>query len=535
MSDTRQPTPEELRWRTLRGTKLLQFFSVAALTQVILILSQLILLPIQIRMWGHRATAAWYSAIALATITTVVDCGLRTAGHAELVRFIGQPTTELAAGEHFQQVWGWIRVLVVVLTLALIVGDAVYTTGVKGSPYPLWKAALTFAYALETVLIIRIVYLDTLGFYRGAEASYFMFAALRLAFAVPALLLFHLEANGLAWLFLATSVVALGLQGWLLCRPIGVLGAFAPLPRKLSIRVLAVARYTLAEPCANWVRLSLPVLVISVISHPAAVTTYVALRATFGAGRTTIQQLARVASVEYLRFRGEKRSDAAESLLSSFVLAAGFFGAAVASVVIVDNMRVLGLWLTRFDRSTFQTIALSFAPSAAFYSYQIVLSLMFRVGELAWIARRHYAYVIYCAVFAGVVTQVKWLPLYLGMLVVSEVVLSCSFMLPGIKDNVAFPIRAGRRGILAALAGSICVLLLWFAARHDLGGIFGDFSLRSVLASASVLALVLATLAAIIYFTNSGLFRTVPLVFRRWREVPPISGTGATDQMNQNL
>src|SRR5207248_5253452 len=163
-----------------------------------------------------------------------------------------------------------------------------------------WRVALTLAYAIETLLIIRIVYLDTLGLYRGAEASYFMFAGLRLALAVPALLVLRLEANGLAWLFLATSVFALALQGWLVCREVRVLGIFAALPRRLSVRVLAVARYTLAEPCASWVRLSLPVLVIAAIAPAASVTTYVALRATFGAARATIQHLARFTSVEYL-------------------------------------------------------------------------------------------------------------------------------------------------------------------------------------------------------------------------------------------
>jgi hypothetical protein len=511
-------------------TKLLQFFSTAALTQIVLMLSQLVLLPIQIRLWGQNATASWYAAVALATITTVVDCGLRTAGHAELMRFMSQQSDAVAARDYFRQVWGWIRVLVLLVTVALIVGDSVFSAVFKGEHYPAWKAALTFAYALETVLIIRIMYLDTLGFYRGAELSYFIFAALRLALAVPALLVLRLEANGLAWLFLVTSALALALQGRLLCRRIGVLRVFAALPRKLSFRTLAIARHTVAEPCANWVRLSLPVLVIAAIATPAAVTTYVALRAAFGAGRATIQQLARVASVEYLRFRADGRVAAAESLLSLFVLLAAFFGTAVAGFVVADNMRVVGLWLARFDRLMFQKIALAFALSAAFYSYQIVLGLMFRVGELAWIARRHWAYVIYSALFALFASQAKWLPLYLTMLAISEILLSASFLRPVTTKAMAFGVEAGRRGLVAGFLGSTVVLLLWLAARWNLGHIFDGFSPANSAWTALVFVGGLAGFAFSNYIANTELFRTIQFLFRRPSEAESLSEAYARER-----
>jgi hypothetical protein len=501
-------------------TRVLQFFSVAALTQIVLMLSQLVLLPIQIRQWGHGATAAWYSALAIAMITTVVDCGLRTAGHVEIVRFVNQRAGDLMARDYFQQVWGWIRLLLLVVSLVLIGGDAVFAIFVKGEPYPAWKAALILAYALETLLIIRIMYLDSLGFYRGAEMSYFVFAALRLALAVPALLVLRVGANGLAWLFLATSALALALQGRFLCHRIAALGILAAFPRRLAIQVLALARYTLAEPCANWVRLSLPVLVIGTIAAPAAVTTYVALRAAFGAGRTTIQQLARVASVEYLKFRENGRIQAAESLLSLFVLAAGFFGVLVAGFIVVDNMRILGLWLARFDRETFQVITVAFAPSAAFYAYQIILNLMFRVGELAWIARRHYAFILYSGLFATLATTTKWLSLYLVLLAVSEILLSATFLLPSSKAAV-FRTEAGRRGLAAASAGAAVVLVLWLAARWDLGHVFAGASLSNAASSLLILLIGLGGFAAFNYLTNTSLFRAAPRMLRRSPEILP--------------
>jgi hypothetical protein len=115
----------------------------------------------------------------------------------------------------------------------------------------------------------------------------------------------------------------------------------------------------MAEPCANWVRLSLPVLVIASIAPASAVTTFVALRAIYGAARTTIQQVARVASVEVLRFRAAGQKATAESLLSLFMVLAALIGAGVAGFVAVDNLRLLSLWLKHFDLLLFQNINLS--------------------------------------------------------------------------------------------------------------------------------------------------------------------------------
>ena len=66
------------------------------LTQGVLLLNQVVLLPIQIRIWGHIATAHWYTMLAIATIVSVSDCGLRTAGHAELIRYAHNPADQQA-------------------------------------------------------------------------------------------------------------------------------------------------------------------------------------------------------------------------------------------------------------------------------------------------------------------------------------------------------------------------------------------------------------------------------------------------------
>ena len=187
--------------------KFVQFFSFAAMTQVILLLNQVVLLPMQIRLWGNSETALWYAAIALATVITVADGGLRTAGHVALLQLVR--TNDAEAREEFLQVWAWIRSLVVAVTVVLLLADLAYGAAYGMNEWQIGRALLVLAYAFETMLIIRIVYLDSLGEYSSAESSYFFFAGLRLILAVPALLLFRVHPAGLCLLFLGPPC-----RGW---------------------------------------------------------------------------------------------------------------------------------------------------------------------------------------------------------------------------------------------------------------------------------------------------------------------------------
>jgi len=487
-------------------SRILQFFSLAVLTQLTLMASQLVLLPIQIHLWGDSATASWYAAIAVANITTIADCGMRLAGHAELLRSLRESPADNTSTEHFRQVWAWIRMLVLAVTATLLVGDAIYCLVFQGTAYPLWRGALVVACALETILIVRIMYLDSLGLYRGAEASYFIFATLRLALSFVGLIVFRMQATGLAWLFLASSVVAVLWQARV-CARAGTLGLFEKLPRKLSFRVLALARHTLAEPCANWVRLSLPVLMLTALAPAEAVTTYVALRAVFGVARSTVQQLARVASVEYLRIRALGRDYKAECILGTFVLVSVALGTALAAGVVADNLRILSLWLRHFDRRTFQSVVASFAAGAPFYGYQIILSLMFRVGQLGSVARRLYAFVLYSGLFAAVSLAFGSFHFYLVLVAVSEILLSASFMWPALRVEER-KVQAGYRGFETACLGSLLVLVLWSALMWSSANIFADVSMTSVGWALACLVIILGVLAVFAFLRNADILRT---------------------------
>jgi hypothetical protein len=493
--------------------RFIQFFSFAAMTQAILLMNQVVLLPMQIRLWGNSETALWYAAIALATATTVADFGLRTAGHVELLRLVR--TNDPDARAEFQQIWAWIRLLIVLVTATLLVADLAYGATHGMGTWQLGRALLTVAYAVEALLIVRIVYLDSLGEYSSAESSYFMFAAIRLVLAVPALLVFRVHPVGLCWLFLGTSMLGLVLQGWL-CKIPRELRIFGGFPHRLSFGTCYLARYTMAEPIANWARLSLPVLVIASIAPDTAVTTYVALRAIYGAARTTIQQVARVASVEVLRFLGQRRRAPAEYLLSLFLLCAGLIGTALAGAVVLDNMRLLSLWLKHCDRLLFQNINLSFALSSPFYCYQIIVALSFRVGQLALTARRQYAYFLCSALIAASTVFVKSLDVYLALLVVAEILLSISFLTrQNIGGHASHKTNAGRRGLAGSFAGAALVFALWSTVRHAGGSLFIDKSLANALEAACLWALSLGALMVVGLAFNMRAFRGLRVRLQR--------------------
>lgn len=480
----------------------------AVMTQVILMLSQLVLLPLQVRLWGQSSTALWYAALALATVTYVVDCGLRTAGHSELIRANADPLLHRDEYLHFLQIWSWIRVLIIIVTVGLVFFDFVMDRVLHSAPYPAWRLVLIVACALETVLVIRITFLDSLGLYRGAEASYFFFAVLRLALSLPALLFFNFTSGGLAAIYLLTAASALLAQGRFLCSAIPLLQLTAKFP-KLSWSVLALARHTVAEPVANWARLSLPVLIIGQIAAPVAVTTYVALRAVFGAGRTTVQQLARVASVEVLRLRSLERLARSTSFLTLFLVCAVLFGSCVGLFVIIDNMRILGLWLKHFDRPLFQQIALAFALTAPFFSYQIPMNLLFRTGSLAWVARRHYSFAVYSALFAGLSLMMKSLPLYLGLLVIAEITLSATFFVAGREETVLKGTRSGAAALQSAALCSLTIFLFWVWARQSTMELFSKWSFAPMLESALLLLATILVLITIFYARYVGIIHSI--------------------------
>jgi hypothetical protein len=441
--------------------KFFQFFSLTMLTQGVLLLNQVVLLPIQIRIWGHISTAHWYTMLAIATIVSVSDCGLRTAGHAELIRYAHDPADEQAKTE-FQHLWAWIRILIFVVTITVIGLDLSYTCLYTKTPYFLWRAALVVGVALETIVYVRVMYLDSLELYRQAEAGYLLLAATRLCLAIATLTFFHSPPKVLAWIWCLSGLFAIAHQSTL-CRRIGLLRLLEPMPPGLSFRTLRIAQYTMADPASGWMRAYVPVLVLSAIAQPVAVTIYVALRALFGTARQMILQLSRYASVQYVCLKESHQAALAETQFTLCVLFAAFFASVITGIVVADNFRLASFWLVRSDPTLYAQIAITFGLASPLYAYQIMQALMLRHGKVNEIARRQYLYIVCLVVFSVVALLTKSVLLWLILILIAEVTISLSFMLR--TPNTAT--SAGVRGSLAALASALLGVSLWLLVRFE--------------------------------------------------------------------
>jgi hypothetical protein len=341
------------------------------------------------------------------------------------------------------------------VTLALISVDLIY------GGYRFWHTALIVGIALESLLTIRITYLDSLELYRQSEAGYLLLAAARFCLAIGALIFFHSPPDTLAWIWCFTGIFAIAHQSKL-CRRIRLLRLFEPMPPGLSLRTLAIARHTMADPASNWVRNSVPVLVLSAVAQPVALTTYVALRSVFGAARQIIMQFSRYASVQYVSLRQSHKTELAEVHFTLCVLFTAFFASVLSCIVIADNFRLASFWLVRSDGTLYQAIAITFGLASPFYVYQIVQALMVRYGKVREIARRQYLYIISLVIFAAITLLTKSVLLWLVLILLADLTLSLSFML---RSSANTPSSAGVRGFLAALASTLLSTGLWLLVR----------------------------------------------------------------------
>jgi hypothetical protein len=189
--------------------------------------------------------------------------------------------------------------------------------------------------------------------------------------------------------------------------------------------------------------------------------TYVALRAIFGAARTTIGQLARPASVEYIKLRQVRKFELAEMHLSIMVLGTALFASVVAALVMADNGRLASLILSKMDLPIYQEVAVTFGLGNAFFVYQILVAVCRREGEVAEVARRQYFYIACTAVFAGIALVVKSMLLWLALMAFADVLLALCFMFNPPAHSILRKTSVGRRGTVAAATSTLLVLVMW--------------------------------------------------------------------------
>ncbi len=468
----------------LRG--LLRFLSLTTATQACLAVNQLVLLPLQLRIWGPTTTRDWLVVIAVASLSGVSDLGLRNAGHADLRSSVTAGDT--VAARAFRSVWALTRALQIVVTAALLAAQLLLVPG-TGARHASWGCVMTVSLALDMTLIVRGIWLDTLGHFSRVELLFLLLVLTRTILSLGALAIFRLSPAGLSGMLLATAVLALAAQSWWFREPRS-LGLFAGGFADLRWSSLAVVRFSLAEPATNWVRLSLPVIVLTTLATPRFVTVFVALRALFGLARQVSSQLARFASVSYVQ-RIETDPAGAEAAAVRSILLSTLMGLAVSGVVIVDHGRLLGAWLGLRDPTAEALAALSLATGATAYGHQVIAGILTRSGDLAGVARRQYAFLAASAVAALAGAASGSLLLYLAMLGAAELLIAVLFA-------PAAGVRIARVFGSSVVIGVPLIVLLWAVTSADPDHLFRADRVASI--GLSLLAAASTTAAAAFAF-----------------------------------
>ena len=447
-----------------------RFLSLTTAGQVCLVVNQIVLLPLQLRVWGHDVTAQWFVVIAIANLVTISDLGFRIAGHSHLLSSVRSANHEDVIA--FRQIWALTRALIVSLTVIILCYRLVL-----GTASAILVCSITVSLALDTLITVRGIWFDTLGYFNEVEGNYLAMAASRILLSIIGLVVFRASPVALGLVMLATSIGGIVGQTYLLREP-NSLAFLAGGLRDVRWRLLGMVRFVVSDPVTNWVRVSLPVVVFAAFAPPTFITTYVAIRAIFGLVRNGVVQISRYAAVQYvLRIDAGKAN--ADNMAARAILATTATSVAVASAAIADNGRLLHLWLGGEVHASF--IVLSFAFGAIVCGYQIISGILVRSGDVAGFAKRQYVYLL---TSAGAAVAVRFVPnpvnVYLALLALQEIIIAGMFV-TAIGPNVA-------RASIAAIAIAFAALaLLCTVIELDAGAMFSSISPMAVAISFGVM------------------------------------------------
>ena len=336
---------------------------------------------------------------------------------------------------------------------------------------------------LDTLTMVRGVWFDTLGHFNKIEALYLGMMASRVTLSLIALTVFRASPAALGYIMLATSTGWMVAQALLLRAP-ALLAFLAGSRRDLRWRSLEMVWSVISEPAANWIRISLPVVVFAVFAPPAFITTYVALRAVFASARQVIGQLARYTSVQYVQRLTHGKATADHAALRA-IFACTVIGVAVSSAVIADQGRLLRFWLGARNVQAEALVTASFVIGAIAFGYQVVAGILIRSGDVMGVAKRQYVYLGVCAAGAlFAVAAVRSTSIYLALLAAQELVIAALFI-TALGRHV-------QRGSIAAVAVACGALsLLWTVADLDPAHAFSTTSFGAM--SGSIVAAMLTT------------------------------------------
>lgn len=426
-----------------------------AVTQLSLAGTQLLLLPLEVRLWGLETTAHWNTALALAALLSAADFGLRGFGHASLRQ---RPASSAEVDACFESVWAVQRVLVAGVLVAAALAAAV-AMRLQLAPYAQWLVWLMIACAVEALLSARGMYMDTLGMIARAEASYAFMHSSRLAAALLALAVFGASPRALALIYAGSALGALLAQGrWLhSTSPLRLnAGGF----RSMNVQTLRLLRYSIGYPLSQWCRPNLPVLVLHAISSAAIVNAFVALRAVFGLSRQAVVQLSRFASVQYA---ATADAGTRQLTLLKWTYASVLLGTACALAVELDAGALLSRWVPGTSAPGYEWVSLALSLSAPFFATQVLLLAYMRSGSERQAARLQLTYVVLAAIAALAAIALSTLVGYFASFLACELVYSAFVLARTREQQVAADfLRWSITALLVILAAA--VLVAWTGA-----------------------------------------------------------------------
>lgn len=259
---------------------MLRFLSFATLSQLAIIASQLVLLPLQIHVWGHDIVALWLSTLALTGILNVSDLGLRNAGFAALAAN--------APPERFSTLWTIMRGHMGLATLAVLAVVAAWLAPRAGAEGSLFLFVLALAATAEVFLGLRVTFMEAKGLIAPAEALFFAMAASRVVIAGVLIAFFNAGPLLVSIVWLLSAVCAVCAQSFF-----RFVRETSPAFGNWKLEDVAAAyrdaAWSAATPLVQWAQLQAPVIALSVFAAPALVSSFVAIRALFGTMRSILQ------------------------------------------------------------------------------------------------------------------------------------------------------------------------------------------------------------------------------------------------------
>ncbi len=390
---------------------MLRFLSYATLSQLAIIASQLVLLPLQIHSWGHDIVALWLSTLALTGILNVSDLGLRNAGFAALAAN--------APPERFSTLWTIMRGHMALATLAVLAVVAAWLAPRAGAEGSLFLFVLALAATAEVFLGLRVTFMEAKGLIAPAEALFFAMAGSRVVIAAALIGFFNAGPLliSLVWLLSAVGAVCAQSLFRFVRETSPAFGNWKLVDVATAYRDAA---WSAATPLVQWAQVQAPVIALSVFAAPALVSSFVAIRALFGTMRSILQHVSRLASIKFgdwAREKGEGRANALLLLVGAFAawIALGF-----GLALFAESFTITGKLFDLPRDNNVRIIAFAVTFSTILSVHSLFTLSLARFGRFALTGIANYAYFGVIALTCLLAATLGSMPVLLGGLVFAD-------------------------------------------------------------------------------------------------------------------